>query len=171
MKQTLNHGILLKNVYRVIQFNQEAWLKKPYIEMNTKLRTQAKNNFEKYFFKLINNAVFGKTMENVKKEGDTQLVTTDQRKNQFVSEPNYHTIKWFSEKLLAIEMKKTKVRINKAVCLALSILDISKTLTYEFWYDYITLKYQDDSKLCYMDFGIIILHQSIRTTQNYATWI
>ena len=133
--------------------------------MNTKLRTEANNNFEKDFFKLMNNAVFGKTMENVKKDRDTQLVTTDQRKNQFVSEPNYHTIKWFSEKLLAIEMKKTKVKMNKAVCLALSILDISKTLTYEFWYDYITPKYQDNSKLCYMDIDSFIIH--IKTEYVY----
>ena len=106
LKQALNHGLILKKVHRVIQFNQEAWLK-PYIDMNTEKRIEAKNDFEKDFFKLINNAVFGKTMENVSKHRDIKLVTTDKRKNWLVSEPNY-TTKWFSEKLLAIEMKNKR---------------------------------------------------------------
>ena len=101
LKQALNHGLLLKKFHRVIQFNQEAWLK-PYIDMNTELKKQVKNDFEKYFFKLINNSVFGKTMENVRKHKDIKLVTTAKRRNQLVSEPNYHTTKWFSENLLAI---------------------------------------------------------------------
>ena len=104
--------------------------------MNTELRKQAKNDFHKDFYKLMNNAVFGKTMENVRKYRDIKLVTTDKRRNQLVSEPNYHIMKWFSKKLLATEMKKTKVKMNKPVYLSLSILEISKTLMYEFWYDY-----------------------------------
>ena len=126
-------------------FNQETWLK-PYIDMNTKLRTEAKNDFEKDFFKLMNNAGFGKTMENVRKHRDIKLVTTDKRRNQLVSKPNYHTTKYFSENLIAIEMKKTKVKINKLIYLSMSILDISKTLMYKFWYDYIKPKYQDKAK-------------------------
>ena len=105
--------------------------------MNTKLRKEAKNDFEKDFFKLMNNSVFGKTMENVRKHRDIKLVTTDKRRNQLVSEPNYHTTKYFSENLLVIEMKKTKAKMNKPVYLGMSILDISKNLMYEFWYDYI----------------------------------
>ena len=92
LKQALNHGLVLKDVHRVIKFNQEAWLK-PYIDMNTKLRTEAKNEFEKDFFKLMNNSVFGKTMENVRKHRDIKLVTTEERRNKLVSEPNYHTTK------------------------------------------------------------------------------
>ena len=83
--------------------------------MNTELRKEAKNDFEKDFFKLMNNAVFGKTMENVRKHRDIKLVTTDKRRNQLVSEPNYHTTKYFSENLIAIEMKKRKVKMNKLI--------------------------------------------------------
>ena len=89
--------------------------------MNTKLRKKVKDDFKKDFFKLMNNAVFGKTMENLKKYRDIKLVTTDRRRNRLVSEPNYHTKKWFSENLLATEMKKTKVKMNKPIYLGLSI--------------------------------------------------
>ena len=106
LKQALNHGLILKKVHRVIQFNQKAWLK-PYIEMNPKSRTEAKNDFQKDFFKLMNNVVFGKTMENVRKHKNMKLVITDKKKrNQLVSEPNYHATKYFSEDLSATEMKK-----------------------------------------------------------------
>ena len=94
--------------------------------MNTKLRKKAKSDFEKDFFRLMNNAVFGKTMENVRKHRDIKLVTTDKRRNRLVSETNYHTIKWFSENLLAIEMKKTKVKMNQLINLRLSVLEINK---------------------------------------------
>ena len=90
--------------------------------MNTKLRTEAKNDLEKDFFKLMNDAVFGKTMENVRKHRDIKLVTTDERRNQLVSEPNYNTTKYFSEDLSANEMKRTKVKMNKSVYLGFSIL-------------------------------------------------
>ena len=101
--------------------------------MNTELRKKAKNDFEKDFFKLMNNSVFGKTMENVRKHRDSQLVTTDEKRNKLVSELNYHTRKYFSEYLLAIEMTKTKVKMNKSLYLEMSILDISKALMYEFY--------------------------------------
>ena len=164
LKQALSHGLILKKVHRVIQFNQDTWLK-PYIDMITELRKKAKNDFEKDFFKLMNNAVFGKTMENVRKHRDTKLVTTDKRRNQLVPESNYHITKCFSEKLLAIEMKKTKVKMNKSLYLGLSILEISKTLMYEFWYDYMKPKYGDNVKLCYMDTDSFIVH--IKTKDFY----
>ena len=133
--------------------------------MNTELRKKAKNDFEKDFFKLMNNAVFRKTMENVRKHRDIKLVTTDKRRNQLVPEPNYHTTKWFSEKLLAIEMKNTKVKMNKPVYLGFSISEISKILMYEFWYDYMKPKYGDNVKLCYMDTDSFIMH--IKTEDFY----
>ena len=144
-------------VHKVIQFNQKAWLK-PYIDMNTELRKEAKNDFEKDFFKLMNNAVFGKTMENVRKHRDMKLVTTDKRRNQLASEPSYHAKNDFPENLMAIEMKKTKVKMNKPIYLGMSILDISKTLMYQFSYDYIKPKYQDRAKLCYMDTDSFVIH-------------
>ena len=133
-KTRIKYGLIFKKVHKVIQFNQKEWLKTN-IEMNTKLRAEAKNDFEKDFFKIINNAVFEKTLENERKHRDIKLVTTDKRRNQLASGPNYHTTKYFSENLIAIEMKKTKVKMNKPIYPGMSILDISKTLMYEFWYD------------------------------------
>ena len=117
--------------------------------MNTKLRKGAKNEFEKDFFKLTNNIGFGKTIENVRMHKDIKLVTTDKRRNQLVSEPNYHTTKYFSENLLTIEIKRTKEKMDKPIYPGMSILDVSKTLIYEIWYDYIKPKYGDRAKLCY----------------------
>ena len=105
--------------------------------MNTKLRQKANNTSEKDFFKLMNNAVFGKTMENWRKHRNIKLVSTKKRKYYLLSEPSFHTAKFFTENLLAIEMRKTQIIINKPVYLGLSILDLSKTVMYEFWYDYI----------------------------------
>ena len=162
LKQALNHGLKLKKIHRIIEFNREAWLK-PYIDMNTELRKLAKNDFEKDLFTLMNNSVFGKTMENIRKHRDIKLVTTDKKRNKLVSEPNYHTINLISEDLSIIEMKKTKVKLNKRIYLGLSILEISKTLMYEFWYDYMKPKYNDNVKLCYTDTDsfIITLKQMI----------
>ena len=136
LKQALNHGLILKAVHKVIQFNQKAWMK-PYIDMNAELRKEAKEDFEKDFFKLMNNADFGKTVENLRKHRDIKLVTTDKRRNQLASETNYHTRKYFSENLMAIERKKTKVKMIKPVYLGMTILGISKTLKYELCYHYI----------------------------------
>ena len=104
--KVVNHGLILKKVHRVIKFHQKGWLK-PYIYMNTKLRQKAKNSFGKDFFKLMNNAIFGKTMENVRKHRNIKLVITEGRRNYLVSEPNYHTRKFYTENLLTIEMRKT----------------------------------------------------------------
>ena len=122
--------------------------------MNTKLITEAKKNFEKDFFKLMTNAFFGKTMENIRKHRDIKLVTTDKRRNQLVSEPNYHTTKYYLEILTAREMKKPKVKMNKPICLGMSALDISKTLMYGFWYD-----------------GVALDRVALKIEQNYVTWI
>ena len=103
--------------------------------MNSDLTKKAENHFEKYFFKLMNTAVYRKAMENVRKYRDIRLVTTERRKNYLVSEPNFHPTKVFTEELLAIEINKTEILLNKPVYLGLSILELSKILMYEFWYD------------------------------------
>ena len=127
LKQALNHGLKLTKMHRIMQFDQEAWLK-PYIDMNTELRKNAKRDFEKNF-KLMNNALFGKTMENVRNHRDIKLVTTDKRRSILVSELNYHSSKYISKDLI-IEMRKVKVKMNKPIYLGRAILDVSKTLMY-----------------------------------------
>ena len=129
------------------------------------MRTEAKNDFGKCSFRLTNNSVSGKTMENVRKHRDINLVTTDKRRNQLVSEPNYYTTKWFLKSLSTTEMKKIKVKRNNRVYLGFSILKISKTPMYEFWYGYIKSKYQNNGKLCYMDTNSFIVY--INTEDGY----
>ena len=119
----------LRKVHRVIDFEQEAWLK-DYIDVNTELRKKASNDFEKDFFKLVNNAVFGKTMENVSKHRDIKLVKTDKKRNKL--KPNFHTMKLIDNNLAIIETRKVKVKMNKPIDLGLSILEISKITMYEF---------------------------------------
>ena len=154
LKQVLNHGLKLKKIHRVIEFNQKEWLK-----------PVAKNDFEKDLFKLMHNSVFGKMMENIRKHRDIKLVTTDKKRSTLVSEPNYHTINLISEDLSIIEIKKTKVKINKPIYLGFSILEISKILMYEFWYDYMKPKYDNNIKLCYMDTDSFIMN--IKTNYFY----
>ena len=125
--------------------------------MNTELR----KNLRKVFIKLMNNSVFGKTVENVRNHRDIKLVTSDKRRKRLVSEPNYHSHKKISDHLKAIEMKKTRVKMTKPLYLGMSILDISKTLMYEFWYDYIIPKYGDKAKLCYTDTDSFIIYIKI----------
>ena len=164
LKQALDHGLKLIKVHQVIEFDQEARLKE-YINFNTELRKKATNYFEKDFFKLMNNAVFGKTMENVRKHRDIKLVKTDKKRNKLVSEPNYHTMKLIDDNLAIIEMKKVKVKMNKPIYLGLSILDISKITMYEFWYDFIKSKYRSRAKLCYMDTDSFVIN--IKTKDFY----
>ena len=154
LKQALNHGLRLKKVHRVIKLNQNAWLKR-YIDMNTE---KVENDFEHNFFKLMNNAVFGKTMRNLRKHRDIKVVTIERKRNYLVSELNYHSKKLFTEKLLVKEIKKTEILMIKPVCFGLSILELSKILMYEFWYDYVKQKYCEKEKLCYMDTGSFIAY-------------
>ena len=119
----------------------------------------------KKIFKLMNNSVFGKTMENIRKHRDIKLVTTDKKRSKLVSEPNYHTIDLISEDLSIIEMEKAKVKMNKPIYLGLSILEISKILMYEFWYDYMKPKYGNKVKLRYMDTDSFIIN--IKTNDFY----
>ena len=119
--------------------------------MNTDLRKKSKNDFEKKIFKLMNNEVFGKSMKNVRKHRDIKLLTTERRSNYLVSEPNYHTTKFYKENLLVIEMKKIETLMTTPVHLGLLVLEFSKILMYEFCYDYVKPKYSEKANLCYMD--------------------
>ena len=157
LKQALNHGLVLKKVHSVISFRQEAWLK-PYIDLNTELRKNAKNEFEKDFYKLKINSIYGKTEQNDRKHRDIKLVTAEYKRNELASEPNHHSTKCISKHLLVMEMKKIEVKINKPIYLGQAVLDLSKTLMFEFWYDYLKPKYGDKIRLCYTDTDSFIMH-------------
>ena len=124
---------------------------KPYIMLNTRLRTTAKKEFEKDFFKLMKNSIFGKMMENIRNQKDMKLVTSQEKYAKYVMKPNFKYGHPFSEHLFAVEMGITEIKINKPVYLRQAILDLSKTLMYEFHYDYIKPKYGSIVELCYMD--------------------
>ena len=148
--QCLKAGMKLKKIYRGIKFVESEWMK-PYIEKNTKLRAEAKNNFEKDFYKLMNNSVFGKTMENIRNRVNVKLVNTEEKLRKLVSKPNFKSCKIFSENLVSVHMKKTSLTINKPVYLGMCILDLSKTIMYDFHYNYIKPKYGDKAKLLFSD--------------------
>ncbi|XP_065662849.1 uncharacterized protein LOC136085468 [Hydra vulgaris] len=143
-------GLVITKIHRGIAFEESDWLKQ-YIELNTNLRTQATNDFEKDFFKLMNNSVFGKTMENIEKRVDVRLVTDRDMAIKLAAKPNYERRTIFDENLIAIHMKRTKLKYNKPIYLGMSISDLSKTLMYEFHYDYIKKKYSDNAKLLFTD--------------------
>ena len=121
------------------------------IDKNTKLRMESKNEFDKGFYKLMNNILYGKTMGNVKNHSDIKLVINNARRKQLAFQPNYHTCKHFSKHLMVIELRKTRAYMNKSICIGQTVLDIRKTLMYRFSYDYLKPKYEDKIKLCYMD--------------------
>ena len=148
--QCLKAGLKLKKIHRGIKFIESEWMK-PYIEMNTNLRTKAKNNFEKDFFKLMNNSVFGKTMENIRNRVNVKLVNTQERLKKLSAKPNFKSHKIFSENLVSVHMKKTSLTMNKPVYLGMCILDLSKTIMYDFHYNYIKPKYGVKAKLLFTD--------------------
>ena len=148
--QCLKAGLKLKKIHRGIKFIESEWMK-PYIEMNTNLRTQAKNNFEKDFFKLMNNSVFGKTMENIRNRVNVKLVNTEEKFKKLSAKPNYKGRKIFNENLISVHMKKTSLTMNKPVYLGMCILDLSKTIMYDFHYNYIKPKYGAKAKLLFTD--------------------
>ena len=145
----------LEKIHAAISFSQDAWLK-PYIDRNTNLRMNADNDFEKDFYKLLNNSIYGRTMENGRQHRDIRLVTSDKR-SLLASEPNYYSTKHISDDLLVMEMKYREVYMNKPLYLGKTILDLSKMLMYEFWYDYLKPIYGDNIKLCYMDTDSFII--------------
>ena len=143
-------GLQLKKVHRGIRFEESEWLK-PYIDFNTKLRTKAENKFEENFFKLMNNSVFGKTMENIRKRKVVKLLSDRNKAKKYVAKPNFKHLNIFNEELIAVHMKKTSLTMDKPIYLGMSILDLSKTVMYDFHYNYIKPKYGDKAKLLFTD--------------------
>ena len=150
LKQYLDLGLKLIKIHRGIKFNERAWLK-DYIQLNTDLRTKGTTEFEKDFFKLMNNSVFGKTMENIRNRIDVRLVTEEKELEKLVKKPNFDRINTFTKDLVAVHMKKTTIKLHKPIYLGMSILDLSKTLMYEFHYNYIKPKYGNNASLLTTD--------------------
>ena len=150
LMQCLRLGMKLKKIHRGIKFIEAAFLK-PYIDKNTSLRAQAKNNFEKDFFKLMNNSVFGKTMENIRNRVNVKLVNAGEQFKKLAAKPNYNSRKIFNENLVSVHMKKTSLTMNKPVYLGMSILDLSKIIMFDFHYKYIKPKYGKQAKLLFTD--------------------
>ena len=165
LNQALKHGLRLDGIHQAIEFDQSPWLK-TYIDFNTQLRTAATNDFEKDFFKLMNNSVFGKMMENIRKHRNIKLVTTEKKYLHMVMKPNFKSGVLFGENLMGCEMGKIKVVMNKPVYLGQAILDLSKIIMYEFHYNYMVPRYGlEKLKLCYMDTDSLVY--DIKTEDFY----
>ena len=143
-------GLKVTKVHRVLEFNQSPWLKQ-YIDYNTNKRMNAKNAFEKDFFKLMNNSVFGKTMENLRNRVDVRLVTDNKKLTKLTSKPTYVSSKIFNENLVAVHKIKETITLNRPAYVGMCILDLSKTLMYDFHYNYIKKKYGKKAKLLFTD--------------------
>ena len=139
LKLYLELGLKVEKIHRGIKFREEPWMRS-YIKLNTRLRTEAKNDFEKDFFKLMNNSVFGKTMENIRNRVDVKLVSDRKVAEKLSAKPNFKHCTIFDENLIAIQMTRTKLTFNKPVYCGMAILDLSKTLMYDFHYKYIKPK-------------------------------
>ena len=165
LNQVLQHGFRLDRIDQAIEFDQSPWLKTK-IDFNTQLRTAATNDFERDFFKLMNNSVFGKTMENIRKHRNIKLVMTEEKYLCTVMKPNFKSGVLFGENLMGCEMGRIKVVMNKPVYLSQAILDLSKIVMYEFHYNYMVAKYGlEKLKLCYMDTDSLVY--DIKTKDFY----
>ena len=157
LKLYLSLGLKLKKIHRVLEFNEKPWLKE-YIDCNTEKRTHAKNAFEKDFFKLMNNSVFGKTMENIRKRSNIYLETDPEHFLRQVAKPTYVSHKIFHENLVALNMKKNFLLLDKPSYVGMCILDLSKVLMYDFHYNFIKKKYGDRAKLLFTDTDSLCYH-------------
>ena len=143
-------GLKITKIHLGIKFYEKEWMK-DYIILNTNLRINAKNEFEKNFFKLINNSVLGKTMENIRNRVDIKLVNCEKKALKLFAKTNYYNCTIFSENLIAVHMKKTKIKFNKPIYTGMSLLALSKMLMFDFHYNYIKPKYGEKAKLLFTD--------------------
>ncbi|XP_065364524.1 uncharacterized protein LOC135957667 [Calliphora vicina] len=156
LQQCLKHGLKLSKIHRILKFKQSNWLQK-YISLNNLHRTNAKNTFEKNFFKLLNNAVYGKTMENVDKRKNIKIVNAWESDGKrpgaraMIAKPEFHSYSIFDENMIAIQLNRTFSYYNKPIYLGFTILELSKWKMYDFHYDYILPKYKSKVQLNYMD--------------------
>jgi hypothetical protein len=164
LKYYVSKGLIINKIHRVISFKQCDFLKQ-YVDFNTSMRAKAKNSFEKDYFKLMVNAVFGKTMENVRNHRDIKLVTNEKHLVRNCSKPNYHTHQIYDKNLVAIELLKTETTLNKPIYVGMTILDLSKIHMYKFHYDYIKKNYGDNAKLLFTDTDSLTYH--IQTNDLY----
>ena len=137
-------------MHRILEFDQSLWLAK-YINFNTKKKMNATKAFEKDFFKLLNNSVFGKTMENIRKRVDVRLVTDKKKVSKLASKPTFVNSKIFSDDLAAVHKRKEILKLDRPAYVGMCILDLSKTLMYEFHYNYIKRRYENTAKLLFTD--------------------
>lgn len=168
LKLALRHGVQLKKVHRILKFKQSTWLKK-YIDLNTELRKMAVNKFESDFFKWLINAIFGKTMENVRSRIELKLVNKWKGRcgaRMLISRPNFKRFTIFDEELIAIELQKTSITMDKPIAVGMSILDVSKLAMYSFLYDYLKPKYGENCRVAYTDTDSFII--DVTTDDFYA---
>ena len=164
----LSLGLKLKKIHRALEFSQSNWLEKN-ISFNNKMRSQAKKSFEKDFFKLMNNSVFGKTMENLCKRSNIKLVTDPEEMVRLASRPTYVSHKIFHENLVAVNNKRVKIRLDKPSYVGMSILELSITLMIDFHYNYIKKKYSDGAQLLFTDTDSLNYH--IKTEDVYRDFL
>ena len=168
LKQYLDLGLKLTKIHRGISFKESAWMK-PYIDFNTKLRAESTNDFDRDFFKLMNNSVFCKTMENIRNRVDIRLVTREKDLKKLINKPQFVHRNIFSENLIAVHLRKSKIYYNKPIYLGMSILDLSKTLMYDFHYKHIKDKYNENAELLFTDTDSLMYE--IKTEDVYKDMI